>query len=314
MTISTKMLWLLGIWMVLAAGAGAMTYEEELAEFKRIGNTYMTAWDKVSQDREGFLLLVRDYPAKAAWYTSTYAKYKPEVEAKSDKGKTVFSAAKTAAVGLQTFMENAGGFAANFAPAYQEQIAKAKSNAASAESERLPNYYRFALSNLDNAQWMVSVLVGFNGDQDPSARQFAKEIQSMRDDYTRREAELIKATARVVKPPVDTYTGADREALRKAIRDAWTKQYPKDQLVKVVLNLPEWKINRFSRWNDTQSQWDHIDKSFLEASVVVKKNADTAQVFAAFVNKDNRSGAITYGVDTKGSGFVVDELPLADVK
>ena len=310
----TKMMGVLCGWLVAASGAGAMTFEEELVEFKRIGNTYLTAWDKVSQDREGFLSLVRDYPAKAAWYKSTYAKYKPEVEAKSDKGKTVFSAAKTAATGLQTFMENAGGFASSFAPTFQGLITKAKENAASAESEKLPNYYREAITNLDNAQWMVSVLVGFNGDQDPRARQFAKEIQSMREEMLRREAALIKATARVVKPPVEAYAGADRETLRAALLKAWTGLYPKDSVVKVVFNHPEWKINRFSRWNDTQSQWDHIDKSFLEASVVVKKNVDTAQVFAAFVNKDNRTGTLSYGVDTKGSGFVVDELPLADVK
>lgn len=40
----------------------------------------------------------------------------------------------------------------------------------------------------------------------------------------------------------------------------------------------------------------------------MEKDAKTALIHAAFVNRDNATGGITFGVDTKGGSFVTDEI------
>jgi len=286
----------------------AMTLEEELAEFRSIGNTYLTAWDQSESAPEAFIALVRAYPAKARWYQETYAKYRAETEAKTDLGKTVFSAAKGAKTGIDTFLASAGEFAAAYPGRFKELIEKAKGDAALAESEKTPGYYRAALDTLDRAEWMVTVLVAFNGEADPIAKQCAKGILELRSSYESKEAALIRATARVVKAPEETYRGKDLETLRAGVAAAWKKAYPGDRVIAIVFDQAAWKLNRFSRWHETDAKWDHIDKSYLELSVVVEKEAKTALIHAAFVNRDNATGAITFGVDTKGGSFVTDEI------
>jgi hypothetical protein len=286
----------------------AMTLEEELAEFRSIGNTYLTAWDKSESAPEAFIALVRAYPAKARWYQETYAKYRAETEAGTDLGKAVFSAAKGAKTGIDTFLATAGEFAAAYPGRFKELIEKAKGDAAMAESEKTPGYYRAALDTLDRAEWMVTVLVAFNGEADPIAKQCAKGILELRSSYESKEAALIRATARVVKAPEEIYRGEDLETLRAGVTAAWNKAHPTDRVIAVVFDQADWKLNRFSRWHETDAKWDHIDKSFLEVSVVVEKDAKNALIHAAFVNRDNATGEITFGVDTKGGSFVTDEI------
>lgn len=286
----------------------AMTLDEELAEFRVIGNTYLTAWDKAESEPEAFIALVRAYPTKARWYQETYAKYQGETEAGTDLGKTVFSAAKGAKTGIDTFLATAGEFAANYPGRFKELIEKAKGDAALADSERIPGHYRAALDTLDRAEWMVTVLVAFNGEADPIAKRCGKGILELRSSYETKEAALIRATARVVEAPEEIYRGEDLETLRAGVAAAWNNAHPADRIIAVVFDRPEWKLNRFSRWHETDAKWDHIDKSFLELSVVVEKDAKTALIHAAFVNRDNATGAITFGVDTKGGSFVTDEI------
>lgn len=286
----------------------SMTLDEELTEFRSIGNTYLTAWDKAESAPEAFIALVRAYPAKARWYQETYAKYRAETEAKTDLGKTVFSAAKGAKTGIDTFLGTAGGFAAAYPGRFKELIGKAKSDAAMAESEKTPGYYRAALDTLDRAEWMVTVLVAFNGEADPIAKQCATGILELRSSYEAKEAALIRATARIVKAPEEIYRGEDLETLRAGVAAAWSKAHPSDRVIAVVFDQADWKLNRFSRWHETDAKWDHIDKSYLELSVVVEKDAKTALIHAAFVNRDHATGAITFGVDTKGGSFVTDEI------
>lgn len=286
----------------------AMTIEEELTEFRSIGNTYLTAWDQAESTPEAFILLVRGYPAKAAWYRETYAKYQHEIQSGTDLGKRVFSAAKGAKTGIDAFLDTAKDFATTYPVRFKDLIGKAKADAALAESEKTPGYYRAALGTLDRAEWMVTVLVAFNGEADPIARQCGKGILELRSSFETKEAALIRTTARVVKAPEETYRGEDLETLRTGVAVAWKKAHPADRIIAVVCDRPEWKLNRFSRWHETDAKWDHIDKSYLELSVVVEKDAKTALIHAAFVNRDNATGEITFGVDTKGGSFVTDEI------
>ncbi len=291
-----------------------MTFEEELAELRSYGKTYITGWDLADQQPDDFVLLVREYPKRVEWMKSTYTKYKSEIDAKSDKGQQIQSAAKYAATGFNNFMANAQSFAESFSENYAMHMKNAKDAAADAERTKTPGFYRVSFHQLERCEWMVTILVAFNGDKDETAVKCSKEVDGLQADYKKKEAALIKATARVIVDPEDKYTGGDRETHRKAILAAWKKAHPTDKVLKVAFPNAAWKMNRNSRWNSATSTWQHTDKSYLVLAVVIQKDAKTATIYPAYVNKENRTGEIIYGVDTKGSGFVNDDLPLSKVK
>lgn len=291
-----------------------MTFEEEVAELRSYGKTYITGWDLADQQPDDFVLLVREYPKRVEWMKSTYTKYKSEIEAKSEKGEQIQSAAKYAATGFNNFMANAQSFAEKFSEDYAMHMKNAKDAAADAERTKTPGFYRVSFHQLERCEWMVTILVAFNGDKDETAVKCSKEIDGLQAEYKKKEAALIKATARVIVDPVDKYTGGDRETHRKAILSAWKKAHPTDKVLKVAFPNAAWKMNRNSRWNSATSTWQHTDKSYLVVAVVIQKDAKTATIYPAYVNKENRTGEIIYGVETKGSGFVNDDLPLSKVK
>ena len=293
----------------LLCGSGfAQTLEQELSELNRIGKLYNHAWEKADQFPDEFVAIVRSYGSDVKQMQSIYQKYQKEIEAKSDLGKRVQSASKTATLGIGTFIDGVKEFASSFQGQYQECLKKIKDDAVQAEKEKMPGYYKSALHHLEKAEWMITILVAFNGEKDPNAIKISEEVSKIRSELTEKEAVLRAATKPVPKIPTEIYTKSDLESLRSQVAAEWKKAHPKDKVLKIVFDHDAWKVNRFSRWNSATTAWQHVDKTFLELSVIVEKDSTTASSYAAFVNKDNQSNTTTIGVDTKGSGFVVDEF------
>ena len=293
--------------------ANGQSFENDVAELKQIGKVYQMAWDKSSESPDEFVAIVRMYSSDVAKMKEIVQRYQADVSSKSDRGKEVQSAAKNATIGFSTFIDHAKDFAGRFQQDYKAHLERAADNAKDAEKEKLPGLYAAAKSHLSRAEWMVTILVAFNGENAPNAKKVSAEVSSLLDDYSQKEKKLAESTKRVVRAPVEVYRGDDLEKLRDGVRKAWATNHPKDKIVKIVFDHDTWKLNRISRWNGSTKEWQHVDKSALELSVIVEKDLDNVNLFAAFVNRDNLTKSIAYGVDTKGSGFVVDELPRKDV-
>ncbi len=292
----------------LRGNANAQNLEAELTELNRIGKVYNHAWDKADQSPDEFVAIVRSYSVDVKRMQSIYQKYKKEIDEKSDLGKRVQSASKTATLGIGTFIDGAKDFASSFQNRYQDCLKKIKENAQDAEKEKTPGYYKIAMHEVEQAEWMITILVAFNGDKDANAIKISQEVTEIKADLAEKEQALRAAVKPVPKVPVETYSGSDLESLRTRVAKAWKTSHPKDKVLKIVFDHDAWKTNRFSRWNNATEAWQHVDKKALELCVIVEKDSATTNAYAAFVNLDNTSNAITIGVDTKGSGFVADEF------
>ena len=123
-------------------------------------------------------------------------------------------------------MANAQSFAEKSNEDYDMHLKHAKDAAADAEKTKTPGFYRVSFHQLVRLEWMVTILVAFNVDKDETAVKCSKEIDGLQVEYKKKEAALIKATARVVVDPVDKCTGGDKETHRKAILSAWKKAHP----------------------------------------------------------------------------------------
>jgi hypothetical protein len=156
-----------------------------------------------------------------------------------------------------------------------------------------------AKKELENAKNKLSA------DKVECLEKFIKDEQS--------EVEAIKASffqdkLQSAEAPKDLYKKKDKEQWRKEIQDAWKKKYLDDEIIEIRFPNAQWEKKKGKEWNKAYSRWDKIDKSILKAAVIIKKDAKTAIIHPAFVNKDNLTGKVVIGVNTKKTYTAIEML------
>ena len=186
-----------------------------------------------------------------------------------------------------------------------------------AKEENNPNYMGFT-GGADNVQYLQEAkavlddLSSEKGAADP-------EVVALTEKYEAAHAEVAAIcdsfnTAKLQneKAPADVYKGSDRGTFDKQIRAEWAKKYPEDQILDVRFHMAEWQRNKEHVWQSASQSWRDVDMSVLAVSVIVKTCDEVATTYPAYINKNNLSGgAITIGVDTKGSEYVHKEILVA---
>lgn len=183
--------------------------------------------------------------------------------------------------------------------------------AATSEHYRINNY-NVAQNTLRQASRIVGELEEMAGPGDPVVAAAKRDYEQTRRYVNTKCAAIRAKLIASVEPPADVYRGRDRKKLEKMIRTAWKETYPGDTILDVRFPSTQWKTTRTKRWNDTMHEWQYNNVSAL-AAVVIVKNPDgkTATIYRAFINRDNRSGELSAGVNTKYGGYVVEEVLLS---
>ena len=176
------------------------------------------------------------------------------------------------------------------------------------------NNYRIARDRLRDATKKITELEETMG---PSHEQ----VVALRQEWSATNAEVLQVTAEIravvladEQPPVDVYKGKDKSRLASMVSAAWKKEYPADQVLGLRFHAAGWQTTKNRRWNDAVRTWQYTDVSALAVSVLVKADDKSADVFVAFVNKDNKDGSLNVGVHTKFGDTVVREVLLSKIK
>lgn len=288
------------------------TFEDDFKTVQEIARAYGNAWNMPDDKFEDFLKLCKERDSNIRICQDVWAKYKSDVEAKNDRGRrmeTLFGHTKAQ---FQMFMSSATRFAEEFPAKVKNKYEVAEQRMQMAESSKSWPLVQSARRELEFVKGWCRVIQAFNGDEDPTAKETLAKVKELDESYAKKEAAFKKASVREVKMPVEGYKGGDKETHRSAIKKAWQSAYPSDKILKIV--FPEgW--DRKSEWNHNgNGNYSKSDMSYLVAWVIVQKDAKTAMMYPAYVNKNNLSGKISYGVQTKGGQFVNDEIALSKVK
>ncbi|CAN5499266.1 hypothetical protein BH11PSE11_BH11PSE11_13450 [soil metagenome] len=129
-------------------------------------------------------------------------------------------------------------------------------------------------------------------------------VESLSEQYSTKAAASFRL-------PAETYNGGDKSRLRDQIVAKWKENYPGDQVLGVRFLKPDWERRKESNYNN--GSWYHYDNSVLLAYVVIKKSGELATVYPAYVNKNNQSGAITIGAQTKGGSYSHQDMLMKHV-
>lgn len=121
-----------------------------------------------------------------------------------------------------------------------------------------------------------------------------------------------KKSAASFRIPAEAYHGADKERLRQMIVTRWKALYPKDQILLVRFVKPSWEQRKETTYN--HGTFYHYDNSSLLAYVVVKKSAELGTAYPVYVNRNNKTGALNVGAETKGSGYSHQDVLLKNVR
>ncbi len=106
--------------------------------------------------------------------------------------------------------------------------------------------------------------------------------------------------------PVDLYNGSDKSEYETMIREVWEARYPDDSILGIRFTKKKWRKEKV-RGKDISGVTKR-DFSVLEAAVVVSTDSQVATIFPAFLKKDNETGEIFVGVDTKKSNYNVKQM------
>jgi len=136
-------------------------------------------------------------------------------------------------------------------------------------------------------------------------------INNARASVERLSEEYSKKSAATFRLPAEAYKGSDKTALGQQIQGKWKENYPADQILGLRFLKSDWERNK--EWNYNNGTWYHYDNSVLLVYVVIKKSAELATVYPAYVNKNNDSGAITIGAQTKGNTYSHQDMLLKNV-
>lgn len=286
--------------------------DTEIKNMMDIAKTYGTAWQLDDSKFSDFLKIVRERDEKLKYCSSIFQKYKADIEAKNETGNLVKQKIGWVKSQFDLFFSSANQFATNFKRDVDNNTKLARQRIDEAEKQKLFALCDLAIHELEQNIRMAQILQAFNGDDDPTAKEVLLNVEPLMNEAKTKMAAIKKATARVVKAPVENYSGADKEKHRAAIKSAWLKEHQGDKIIKIV--FPQaW--NRKNEWtHNGNGNWSQSDMSYLVAWVIVQKDAKTATMYPAYVNKNNLSGSITYGVQTKGGSYVNDDIELSKVK
>lgn len=152
------------------------------------------------------------------------------------------------------------------------------------------------------------------GETTEKSKAFEAEIAKKFQAINKIRAE-IGSTDSVVTPP-NLYKGSDKAELEKKIAADWKAAHPKDEVLSIRFHQPDWTRRTERRYDENFNKWYPIDVSTMEVNVIVKKDADTAEIFMSVLqkdhlNKDELEIDVTSG---KRSPLLVQELPMKNYK
>jgi len=149
------------------------------------------------------------------------------------------------------------------------------------------------------------------GAADKLCSQLATSIADARTGVEKLKIEYKRTAAQKYRLPAEKYSGGDKAKLKKMVLDKWKELHPNDKVLGVRFHMADWQRKKESNFNN--GTWYHYDNSVLAVLVVVKTSAELATVYPAYVNKNNQSGAMTIGADTKGGSYVQEDMLLKNV-
>lgn len=225
-------------------------------------------------DRRRAADLVRELPAAAEEKERIVKAYALLIHQQTEEGKRFAGAARAFDKNAQAFNAAADQERQTLPGKLRDQLAEVRRIADQAVAEEKPLFFTGGIpQQLGYAEEMLVLCQALDKD---TAAALGKEVEQLKADLKKAEHSLKAAIIAANKLPEDRYRGDDRATLEKKVADTWKKIEPEAEVLMVRLPNEKWK--REVLWRNQTGTWYKIDRSRMQAQVIVKHDDKLAEI------------------------------------
>lgn len=264
-------------------------------------------------DRRPAAELAKQLPALKEEGDRLLKKYAPLLSKNTDASRNLQANAKRLSYSVEKFEEALAKEKKALPQQIDADLAQSAQLAEQAVKEQKPAFFGGGVA--DNLRLAENRLVLYEALDPSGAATLKVKLDQTREAVKKQEASLAGAIIDANQLPPDTYAGADKASLVQRATEAIKKQNPKAEALAVRIPKSQWE--RETKWRYENREWRKIDRSRLQAQVIVKRDDKLAEIrpvnlWIDHVNNDAISATPLFGVKEELSPGNL--LPLAKVK
>jgi hypothetical protein len=188
-------------------------------------------------------------------------------------------------------------------------LAQAAKLAEQAVKEQKPAFFGGGVAQ--NLTFAQNKLVLFEVLDPAGAAPLKTKLDQTRDAVKKQEASLAGAIIAANPLPPDKYAGGDKAALIQRATDAIKKQNPKREILAVRIPKSQWE--RETKWRYENREWRKIDRSRLQAQVIVKRDDTIAEIRPVNLWTDHTDNDAVSAIPLFGATVVLSPADLLRV-
>lgn len=212
--------------------------------------------------------IIKQVAAASAERDRLTQKYAILIHQQTDDGKRIEGLSNGFAGNVKDFAAAANEQKASLPDQIRKDLEEVKQIAEEAVKERKPLFFTGGIPQvLGFAEEKLALLEALDAD---AAKRLAEEIAKLKLDLKAKQDSLRDLIINANELPADNYTGADRKELEEMAAEIWKKQQPDAEILMIRFPAQKWK--REVRWEYSNGTWYKIDRSKIQAQVIVKYN------------------------------------------
>lgn len=259
--------------------------------------------------------LAKEFPQVVTWAKEKFKEYRPILVLTGGKESPLYKRYDALSGAIKGFQEEAGKFFEQAAKDVPGLLKKAEEMATKAAADKKPAFFTGGVrQQFDQAEEYLKVCRGLAPADHPGLVAMETAFTDTRKRVDEAAASLKEEIVASTMPPTEKYKGADKEDLRGQILAAWKEAWPDDEVLTIKFHMENFDRRQKAIWDAGSKAWNFDDRSVLCVTVIVKTSDTIATTHPAYVNVDHISNATTFGVQTKGSAYVSEEMLVANVK
>ena len=248
--------------------------EGDVTRLRELALMYGDPLNKLRNDRADAVVLVQQIPATRDELKRMSTTYAPLIAQQNGQGRSVEGGVRYLTERLDEFDAAAQRVRGELPQEVEADLAKVRAMTDTAVNEQRPAYFTQGIpSHLRFTEEKVALLEVLDPEAGKGARQ---KLADARADIKARQASLLEGIVNANELPKDQYAGKDKETLKAAATDAWKKLDPAAEVLAVRFPSKDW--DRETKWRYQNREWYRIDRSKLQAQLIVRRDDKLAAI------------------------------------
>jgi len=217
-------------------------------------------------------------------------KYADFLKQETEAGKQIAGSANHFDSNFKAFADAVGKWAQSAPQEIEADIKQVTEMAATAVADQKPAWFN---GGIPQRVTFVEEKVNLYAAVDPvAAKAYIEKFETLRGQIKQEQAKLSEGIIAANELPPDRYRGEDRAALEEMAIQQWKTVEPNAQVLKICIPGAEW--DRESKWRLENATWYKIDRSKLQAQLIIAKDDRLAvsrpvNLWIDHVNNDKRT-------------------------